>query len=71
MQKTYLQERRKPSVIKPLFYLILQLALVLESAIIIKGYFDIKFGFMEIFIIAFINIYFIIRTIKIINRQQK
>jgi len=71
MQKTYLSERRKPSVKKPVFYLLLQLAMVLEYALIIKGYFDIEFNPVEILFIVIVNIFFITRTIKVINRQQK
>ncbi len=71
MQKTYLSERRKPSVKKPVFYLLLQLAMVLESALIIKGYFGIRFGITEILFMTAVGIYLVVRTIKVINRQQK
>ena len=56
---------------KTCFLLILQLAMVLEYALIIKGYFDIEFNPVEILFIVIVNIFFITRTIKVINRQQK
>ncbi|NPA82000.1 MAG: hypothetical protein GXO31_05280 [Epsilonproteobacteria bacterium] len=70
--KTYRFERRTPSVIKPFFYLFLQLIAVFESYFIIKLYLDIKeFSAIEIAPFYILSIYFGIRTFKILQRQTK
>ncbi len=72
MSDIYRYERRKPSVIKPLFYFFLQIIIIAETAFILKVYLDMKrFGAVEIAIIVSLVIFLFIRTLKVIDRQKK
>ena len=72
MSDIYRYERRKPSVIKPLFYFFLQIIIIAEAAFVLKVYLDMeKFGAVEIAIIVSLVIFLFIRTLKVIDRQKK
>ena len=72
MNGKYRFERRTPSVIKPLFYLLLQLTALFELHFLIKVYLEIyKFNFLQSLPFYLLGMYFIIRTFKIIDRQKK
>ncbi len=71
MQK-YRFERRTPSMIKPLFYLSLQLIALFELQFLLKAYLEIyEFNFLQALPFYMLGIYFMLRTFRIIQRQKK
>ncbi len=72
MSDIYRFERRRASVIKPIFYFALQLIILAEAVFVLKVYLDIqKLGVTETAIIVFLVVFLFVRTLKIINRQKK
>ena len=72
MKKSFKRERRSYSLLKPFYYLLLQIILVWEFFWILTGEVKISaWNSFELFICAIMISYFFIKTIRMTKRTPK